>query len=118
MSWLRATRKIEDGSLIQTDAFSKLFNARVKTAGLPQIWLTAFGTPTRHSRSRPAFTPHRCAQAASVRIRSGLSPAATSSLAVESYPTPYTSSNVGAVWRIKGRNSPLSRLVTSPKRLF
>ena len=50
---------------------------------------------------------------ASVRIRSGLSPAATRSLAVVSNPTPNTSSSSGALWRIRGRSSRLNALVSS-----
>ena len=65
----------------------------------------AWRSPPRLSRSRVTLpeeasmglTPHRWAQAASERNRSGLSPAATSKAAALSLPTPYSDNSPGAV---------------------
>src|SRR6185437_14795434 len=54
-------------------------------------------------------TPHRCAQAASLRSRSGWSPAATSSSAAVSGPTPCRLSRLGARAVTSGTISSSSR---------
>lgn len=58
-------------------------------------------------------TPQRCAQAASDRMRCGLSPAAIRILAATSKPTPWASGSDGAASRISGRISVLRRIFCS-----
>src|SRR6266545_6452114 len=76
--------------------------------------------PPRFSRWRVVLpdaagigaTPHSCAKAASLRSRSGLSPAATSSTAAVWVPTPLTATSAGAAMATS-RSSWVSRAVIS-----
>ena len=61
------------------------------------------------------LTPHRRAQAASERSRSGLSPAATNRAAALSMPTPYSDEQAGAVW-VEQLGEQLVDFLASPRR--